>query len=68
MTFHHRRSEVKEAAMLCRMQTGDADAVLNAINRVRLSHDLQPYRAPQVKYQLVLVLALLITVAVVTLI
>ena len=54
--------------MLCRMQTGDADAVLNAINRVRLSHDLQPYRAPQVKYQLVLVLALLITVAVVTLI
>ena len=53
--------------MLCRMQTGDADAVLSAINRVRLSYDLQPYRAPRPRHQLVFVLALLIAVAVVAL-
>jgi hypothetical protein len=68
MTFHHRRSEPKEAAMLCRAQTGDAGAVLNALNRVRLSHDLEPYWAPPGRHQLVFVLALLVSVGLVALI
>jgi hypothetical protein len=58
----------KEAAMLCRTHSGDPDAALNALNRVRLLYDLAPYRAPPRRYQIFSVAVLLATVGILALI
>jgi hypothetical protein len=49
--------------MFCRVQvTDDPIASWSAINRARLSHELEPYRAPRPRYQVAAIIALLATV------